>query len=389
MVGSVAANSMGEPATQMTLNTFHNAGISSKNVTLGVPRLKEVINVSRNLKTPYMKIPLIASVRKKQDLVNRIAKQIEYQNLQHIVAEWGIYFDPDPRNTIIEEDRELLDLHYMTADVQDQNQLDEQDICKWVLRFVISNDPFKVKFDEYFQFRRDVGAVLDKKLNHSEVGKFAEVIYSDNEMDRKVIRIRPLFNFYEEESEGSGDKDAIKSLRELADNLLEECVLRGIKEIPKISTSKALNECKIKTFDPVSGKEVEDKDNWVIETDGVALQKCMNVEGVDYTRTTSNNIQEILQVLGIEATRQVLISELRLVLGTYGIYVNYRHIATLVDMMTTRGILTSITRHGINRVDIGPLRKCTFEETTEILLEAAFFGETDPLSGVSENIIYG
>jgi DNA-directed RNA polymerase II subunit RPB1 len=258
-----------------------------------------------------------------------------------------------------------------------------------VLRFVISNDPFKVKFDEYFQFRRDVGAVLDKKLNHSEVGKFAEVIYSDNEMDRKVIRIRPLFNFYEEESEGSGDKDAIKSLRELADNLLEECVLRGIKEIPKISTSKALNECKIKTFDPVSGKEVEDKDNWVIETDGVALQKCMNVEGVDYTRTTSNNIQEILQVLGIEATRQVLISELRLVLGTYGIYVNYRHIATLVDMMTTRGILTSITRHGINRVDIGPLRKCTFEETTEILLEAAFFGETDPLSGVSENIIYG
>jgi len=80
---------------------------------------------------------------------------------------------------------------------------------------------------------------------------------------------------------------------------------------------------------------------------------------------------------------------MRLILGTYGIYVNYRHISTLVDMMTLRGILTSITRHGINRVDVGPLRKCTFEETTEILLEAAFFGETDPLTGVSENIIFG
>jgi len=78
-----------------------------------------------------------------------------------------------------------------------------------------------------------------------------------------------------------------------------------------------------------------------------------------------------------------------MILGTYGIYVNYRHISTLVDMMTLRGILTSITRHGINRVDVGPLRKCTFEETTEILLEAAFFGETDPLTGVSENIIFG
>ncbi len=58
-------------------------------------------------------------------------------------------------------------------------------------------------------------------------------------------------------------------------------------------------------------------------------------------------------------------------------------------MMTLRGILTSITRHGINRTNCGPIRKCTFEETTEILLEAAFFGEKDPLSGISENIIFG
>jgi DNA-directed RNA polymerase II subunit RPB1 len=84
-----------------------------------------------------------------------------------------------------------------------------------------------------------------------------------------------------------------------------------------------------------------------------------------------------------------LIRELRLVLGTYDIYVNYRHISTLVDVMTQRGILTSITRHGINRVDSGPLRKCSFEETTEILLEAAFYGEHDPLSGITENIIFG
>ena len=132
-----------------------------------------------------------------------------------------------------------------------------------------------------------------------------------------------------------------------------------------------------------------DRKNWVIESDGVALQKVMAVEGVDYTRTISNSITEILQVLGIEATRLALIQELRLILGTYDIYVNYRHISTLVDMMTLRGILTSITRHGINRVDVGPLRKCSFEETTEILLEAAFFGEYDPLSGISENIIFG
>ena len=94
-------------------------------------------------------------------------------------------------------------------------------------------------------------------------------------------------------------------------------------------------------------------------------------------------------MLGIEAVRLTLINELRFVLGTYGIYVNYRHLSTLCDVMTQRGILTSITRHGINRVDTGPLRKCSFEETVEILYEAAVFAETDFLSGITENIIMG
>lgn len=84
-----------------------------------------------------------------------------------------------------------------------------------------------------------------------------------------------------------------------------------------------------------------------------------------------------------------LINELRFVLSSYGIYVNYRHLSTLCDVMTQRGILTSITRHGINRVDSGPLRKCSFEETVEILLEAAVFAENDPLTGITENIILG
>mmetsp|Transcript_37614 Transcript_37614/g.45775 ORF Transcript_37614/g.45775 Transcript_37614/m.45775 type:complete len:289 (+) Transcript_37614:1846-2712(+) len=78
-----------------------------------------------------------------------------------------------------------------------------------------------------------------------------------------------------------------------------------------------------------------------------------------------------------------------MILGTYDIYVNYRHLSTLVDVMTQRGIFTSITRHGINRVNSGPLRKCSFEETAEILLEAAFFGEHDTLTGITENIIFG
>jgi len=94
-------------------------------------------------------------------------------------------------------------------------------------------------------------------------------------------------------------------------------------------------------------------------------------------------------VLGVEAARQSLINEIRFTLSSYGIYVNYRHLATLVDMMSLRGKLTSITRSGINRVDSGVLRKCTFEETVEILLEGSIFSEKDALLGISENIIMG
>lgn len=110
---------------------------------------------------------------------------------------------------------------------------------------------------------------------------------------------------------------------------------------------------------------------------------------IDATKTISNDIIEIRQILGVEAARQALLNEIRIVFGFYGIYVNYRHLATLCDVMTQKGRLTSITRHGINRLDSGPLRKSSFEETVEILLEAALHSERDNLVGVTENIMLG
>lgn len=110
---------------------------------------------------------------------------------------------------------------------------------------------------------------------------------------------------------------------------------------------------------------------------------------VDNTRTISNDLIEIKDILGAEAARQALCIELRQVLNFYGIYVNYRHISMLCDMMAQKGKLTSITRHGINRLDSGPLRKCSFEETCEILIEAAVHNEKDGLVGVTENVIMG
>merc|ERR550537_1555971 len=110
---------------------------------------------------------------------------------------------------------------------------------------------------------------------------------------------------------------------------------------------------------------------------------------VDFPRLQSNNIVEILNVMGIEATRKALLFHVRMVISFDGSYVNYRHLGTMCDVMTQRGHLMAITRHGVNRTNLGPLMKCSFEETVEILMDAAIFNETDKCRGVSENLIMG
>lgn len=123
MCGSIAAQSMSEPATQMTLNTFHSAGIASMNVTLGVPRLKEVINVAKTIKTPSLKIFLDPSIYTSMREAHKIGNLIEYTDLNSIVNDWGIYYDPDAKDTIIAEDKELVELYQDFIDIdgfQDQ-----------------------------------------------------------------------------------------------------------------------------------------------------------------------------------------------------------------------------------------------------------------------------
>ena len=110
---------------------------------------------------------------------------------------------------------------------------------------------------------------------------------------------------------------------------------------------------------------------------------------MDTTRTYSNHFIQVFEVFGIEATRSALMRELTQVLAFDGSYVNHRHLALLGDVMTSRGHLMAITRHGINPSDTGALMRCSFEETVEILLEAAAVGELDDCRGISENVMLG
>jgi DNA-directed RNA polymerase II subunit RPB1 len=371
MVGTLAAQCIGEPATQMTLNTFHFAGVASKNVTLGVPRLKEILNVARNIKTPSLTIYLAPDCAQNIELAKEVQSAVEHTSLRTVTKATEIYYDPDPRGTIIDEDRDFVDAFFAIPDEEIEEKLDRQ--SPWLLRLEL-----------------DRARMLDKKLSMADVvGKIADTfendmftIWSEDNADKLIIRCRIMRQERKMvDDELIAEEDVF--LRNLEGHILDSISLRGITGISRVFMMEGR-----RTY------EKEDasfgiRNEWQLETDGINLAQALTVRNVDPTRTYSNSFVEVLQVLGIEATRTALLKELRAVIEFDGSKVNYRHMALLADVMTSRGHLMAITRHGINRNDTGVLMRASFEETVEILMDAAASGELDDCRGVSENIMLG
>lgn len=369
MVGVIAAQSIGEPATQMTLNTFHYAGVSSKNVTLGVPRLKEILNVAKNIKTPALTVYLEKEVAADIEKAKIVQSAIEHTTLKNVTSATEIFYDPDPRSTVIEEDYDTVEAYFAIPDEKVEESIEKQ--SPWLLRLEL-----------------DRAKMLDKQLTMSQVAdrisqNFGEdlfVIWSDDTADKLIIRCRVV---RDPKSLDEDDSEEDQILKRIESHMLESISLRGIPGITRVF----MMQHKMNYIDD-SG-EFQQGQEWVLETDGVNLADVMSIPGVDSSRTYSNNFIEILSVLGIEATRSALYKEILNVIAFDGSYVNYRHMALLVDVMTSRGHLMAITRHGINRNDTGALMRCSFEETVEILLEAASSAELDDCRGISENVMLG
>jgi DNA-directed RNA polymerase II subunit RPB1 len=376
MVGVLAAQSIGEPATQMTLNTFHFAGVSSKNVTLGVPRLKEILNVAKNIKTPSLIVYQIPENRFNKEAAKQLRSAVEHTTLRSVTESTEIWYDPDPRETLIEEDIDTVLSHFLIE--SDQDDADHQ--SRWVLRIIFDR---KKLLDKDLTVEKVGMKLID------EYGGDMSIIMSDDNAEVPVIRCRMKNVDQAKSLDEDVDTEEDVMLKRLENHMLDEVTLKGVKGISRAFINNR-DRIKIAPGGAMMMKRTEEEcSEWILDTSGTALKEVLTVDGVDTTRTYSNSFEEILNVFGIEATRALLVRELTQVLAFDGSYVNHRHIAVLCDVMTTRGILMAITRHGINRNDTGALMRCSFEETVEILLEAAASGELDDCRGISENIMLG
>ncbi|KAI8310644.1 DNA-directed RNA polymerase II subunit RPB1 [Colletotrichum sp. SAR11_59] len=378
MVGVIAAQSIGEPATQMTLNTFHFAGVSSKNVTLGVPRLKEILNLAQNIKTPSMVVYLSGEENASQEAAKALRSTVEHTTLRSVTAVTEIYYDPIITSTNIPDDLDMVESYYL---IPDETHDRAEDQSRWLLRLTL-----------------DRQKLLDKELTVEDVARRIKeeypndlaVIFSDNNAEEQVIRIRPMHAGNDDKDEdGEKKMEDDVMLKRLETHLLDTLSLRGVKGIERAFLNKETKLIETEDGALLAAKADERCSEWYLDTSGTALRQVLSVDGVDSTRTYTNHLWQVVEVFGIEAARSALVRELTQVLAFDGSYVNHRHLALLCDVMTYRGTISAVTRHGINRADTGALMRCSFEETVEILLEAAAVGELDDCRGISENVMLG
>jgi len=386
MVGMIAAQSIGEPTTQMTLNTFHFAGVASKsNVTRGVPRIEEILSLSASIKNPSLTVYLKQDEQTDKDKASTIQYTLEHTKLQEIVKSVEICFDPDDLNTLISEDKSTMSQYREFENMVDDclgETPEENEKSKWVIRMEM--DP-EVMLEKNITMD-DINFTLNNTYKEE-----ISCVYSDYNSDKLVFRIR--MNNILKNTTGKGNKkpkinpldqsDQIYILKNFQDQLLEGIVLRGIKHINKVILRKVKDNLVEK------GGAYKKEDIWVLDTIGTNLLDVLGLDYIDSNRTISNDIVEIFHVLGMEAARQAIYNELAEVLEFDGSYVNAHHMGLLCDRMTFSKKMISIFRHGINNDDIGPIAKASFEETPEMFLKAARHAELDTMRGISANVMCG
>lgn len=302
-VGVVAAQSIGEPGTQMTMRTFHYAGVAEQ-VPTGLPRLIELVDARKEPKKPIMNLFLKKEYASDYEKAKKVAKEIERTTLDAIA--------------IIEEDFEAKRI-ILTLE---QSEMDAEGVTVE---------------DVKRRLKTIAGAHVDIEGN--------------------VITIKM-------------PNSSLRSIRRMTTKL-KSLHIKGVEKIKKAIV--------------VKGKD----DEYFIRTAGSNLAAMMKNPKIETSKIYTNDVQEILRVLGIEAARNALVNEIKQVLTMQNLAVDLRHCMLLADAMTMDGEIKSIGRHGLSGEKAGVLARAAFEETIKHLINASVKGEDDCLIGVTENIIVG
>ena len=303
-VGIVTAQSIGEPGTQMTLRTFHTAGIAERNVTLGLPRIIELVDARKKPATPTMNIYLDKNSKSSKDKAYEIAQNVLETTVRDII-------------TGAETDYSTELILYINKVKLSRRGCTVEDI----LNALLSNKKFT----------------------------------AESSGDTIILKLTEKL-----------DAPTVVTLR----NKVMKTTIKGVPDIERATLK-------------------EENGEWVIQTTGSNLAKILEVKGIDTSTVWTNNIFEIASILGIEAARNALISELKSTLENQGLEVDIRYLMLVSDLMCHKGFLQQIGRHGIAGTKDSVLARASFEITVPTIATAARTGEIEALKGITENVIVG
>ena len=319
-VGAVAGQSIGEPGTQMTLKTFHFAGVASMNITLGVPRIKEIINFTKNISTPVIFAKLVqendvtaAKIVKGRIETIKLSKIVSY--IKEVISTKGCYLK-------VKLDKEAID---------------------------------KNKLEITIEQVKDALLANKKKLKLKDKN-----IIIENNLKLKI------------EPPDSNRDNMYFSLQTIKKNL-PDIIISGVKTVHRV----------------VINKKKGDESKYILAIEGTGLNEVMKTPGIDYKSCTSNNIDEINNVLGIEAARATIIYELNYTFSGHSIQVDKRHLNLIADLMTFKGSVYGFQRFGMAKMKDSVLLHSSFERTSDVLFDSAMHAKVDKLKGVTESIITG
>jgi DNA-directed RNA polymerase II subunit RPB1 len=378
MVGALSATSIGEPMTQLVLNSFHSSGIAKSNVTTGVPRMEELLNVTSTTKMCGMRVYF-----KDEDHTDVVKlRNLCKENIDHVIVNDILKSKKIIRVSELDKEREERNISKQDwEDWHDYYSLmvsEDYTACNWAVFFEVD----KTKLYQIKKTLTDVADIITSFLESELYSVSSDentglIITYINVPDLESIKTIENKKYKNEDSElftKSYITEENKEYYYIRDIILDELLEYTISGIVGVS------EC---IYDQPPGVPIlNGKKTWIVNTRGSNFREMLNHPLVDNTRTKTSKLKEIEEVLGIEAARNFLIEEFVNIVGCAR-----RHLDQLVNCMTFSGKVKAANRHGIKSGSV--LAKISFEEPMKNIIKAAMIGEIDKLEGVTGQLMLG
>lgn len=349
-VGVICAQSIGERQTQLTLNSFHSSGLCVATVVTGVPRFLELLNATKDPKMSCNTFSILPNVKTPEEVRSVIESSLINHCLNDLVISEKVFLE--------EKEEEFWFGAYETI--------------------------FSNQFREYkagISFMLDIEKIYKYKILLPKIKNKIESTYADICCVISPLYIGQLDIFVDTSSIQIPEDESLPLFlknRNYVEIYLEEVVK------PKLLELEVCGIKNIKNF-----HYTPENERWKIQTEGSNFMEILCLPFVDITTASSNNMWEIYNTMGIEATREFLIEEFTNVVSSDGTFINPSHILLLVDVMTYQGNITSVSRYGMKKEQMGVLSRASFEESLDQFCNAGFYAEKDFIKSVSANIMCG